>query len=85
MLRELCHPNVIAYHESFVHEGVLHIVMDYAGDRAPQPRLQQTMSSPCRHPAPSVRADTGLRGRAPLPVVELCCRSGVHWHAAHTP
>lgn len=32
IMSKLSHPHIVAYHNSFIHEGALHIVMDYAPD-----------------------------------------------------
>ena len=51
--QELNHPNIIAYHESFVHEGVLHIIMDYAagGDLSEVIRKVSSSGVPWSKPA----------------------------------
>ena len=54
-LETLEHPNIIHYHESFVQEGYLHIIIDYAegGDLAS--RIRAAKSKPYNFPEAQIR------------------------------
>ena len=54
-LETLEHPNIIQYHESFVQEGYLHIIIDYAegGDLAT--RIRAAKSKPYHFPEAQIR------------------------------
>ena len=70
LLRQLQHPNIIAYHDAFVEGGVLHIVMERAAGSLEE-ELKAAQASGCPIPEEQLLSILGAVGRA-LHVMHGC-------------